>query len=54
MLALILGILGFVLYFVYDINSYTRRSKLLSFAFKLISFIFKPVAKIILGIKKQA
>lgn len=33
MLALILGILGFVLYFVYDINSYTRRSKLLSFAF---------------------
>ena len=29
-------------------------SKLLSFAFKLISFIFKPVAKIILGINKQA
>ena len=29
-------------------------SKLLSFAFKLISFIFKPAAKLILGIKKQA
>ncbi len=29
-------------------------SKLLSFAFNLISFIFKPAAKLILGIKKQA
>lgn len=29
-------------------------SKLLAFAFNLISFIFKPAAKLILGIKKQA
>lgn len=33
MLALILGILGFVLYFIYDINSFAKRSALLSYAF---------------------
>lgn len=33
MLALILGAVGFVLYFLYDINSYTKRNLFLSYAF---------------------
>ena len=39
MLTLILGIIGFALYFLYDINSFTKQNKLLSSAFMAGTFL---------------